>query len=49
MDLPGWVLEAIRKWQAPETGEFTIRLDLYKTGVTRVRLGDSVTVKPPQK
>jgi hypothetical protein len=49
MDLPAWVIQAIRDYQAPETGEVTITIETYKTGVTRARIGGKITIKPPQK
>jgi len=49
MDLPSWVLAAIREYKAPDTGEVTITIDTYKTGVTRARIGGKITIKPPQK
>jgi hypothetical protein len=49
MDLPSWVIEAIRQYQAPETGEVSIRIETYKTGVTRAKIGGTITIKPPQK
>ena len=49
MELPGWVIEVIRQYRPPETCEVQIRLELYKTGITKAKIGDVVTVKPPQK
>lgn len=49
MDLPAWVITAIRDYVPGETCEVVIRLDRYKTGITRVRIGELLTVKPPQK
>ena len=52
MELPGWVLEAIRQYQPPfDTGEVEVVLliETYKTGVTKAKIGGKITVKPPQK
>ncbi len=45
MDLPGWVLEIIKKFLAPETGRVTIVLDRYMGGVTQAEIGASVRMK----
>jgi hypothetical protein len=48
MDLPAWVIQAIRDYQAPETGEVIFILELFKTGVTKAKIGGRITVKPPR-
>ncbi len=45
MDLPGWVLEIIKKFRAPETGKVTIVLERYNDGVTQAEIGASVRMK----
>jgi hypothetical protein len=49
MDLPAWVIQAIRDYQAPETGEVIINLEMFKTGVTKAKIGGRIIIKPPQK
>ncbi len=45
MDLPAWVLDLIRRCQAPETGKVTIVLERYNGGVTQAEVGVSVRSK----
>jgi hypothetical protein len=49
MELPAWVIQAIREYQAPETGEVNISIDIYRMEATRARIGGRITIKPPQK
>jgi hypothetical protein len=48
MDLPAWVIQAIREYQAPETGEVMLTLETYKTGVTKATIGGRIIIKPPK-
>jgi hypothetical protein len=48
MDLPGWILEAVRDFKAPDTGQVTIVLERYCGGVTQVEIGGIVRLKPPK-
>jgi len=48
MEIPVWVEEAIRELNAPATGKVTIVLEYYQGGVTKIEIGGSVRVKPPQ-
>jgi len=49
MDLPGWVIQAIREYQPADTCEVIIRIERFKTGITKAKIGNVITVKPPQK
>lgn len=48
MDLPAWVLEAIRAYKAPDTGKVVIELERYQTGVTSIEIGGIVRHRPPK-
>lgn len=47
MDLPAWVLEEIRRFEAPRTGKVVIELERYQGGVTRLEIGGVIRSKPP--
>jgi len=46
MTLPAWVLEAVRRLEAPSTGRVVIILECYQGGVTKIELGGLVRIKP---
>ena len=46
MNLPDWVLKAIRDFAAPGTGKVTLTLECYQGGITKLELGGVVRVKP---
>jgi hypothetical protein len=47
MDVPTWLLELIRKFNAPPTGRVIINLERYQGGITKVEIGGTVREKPP--
>jgi hypothetical protein len=49
MNLPPWVQNAIKEFNAPLTGMVDIKLELFKGGVTKIELGGIIRVKPDQK
>lgn len=49
MELPAWVLATIRAFEAPATGEVVIKLERYQGGVTKMRIGGVILVKPEGK
>lgn len=49
MNLPEWVREQIQKFEPPQTGKVEIVLELYKGGVTKLELGNTVRVKPDER
>jgi hypothetical protein len=48
MDLPAWVTQVIREYQAPESGEVILIIETYKNTVTKAKIGGRITVKPPR-
>jgi len=48
VNIPDWVLGALRTFDPPETGKVTIELELYQGGVTKAEIGGTVRVKPPK-
>ena len=48
MDLPAWVEDEIKKYEAPMTGKVVIEIERYLGGITRIEIGGLVRVKPPQ-
>ena len=48
MDLPEWVAEEIRRYEAPMTGKVVLEIERYMGGITRIEIGGLVRVKPPQ-
>ena len=48
MNLPDWVQDEIRRYDAPPTGKVVIEIECYQGGVTKMEIGGVVRVKPPQ-
>ena len=46
MDLPSWIIEAIKEFGAPYTGRIIIELELYRGGVTKLEIGGFIRHKP---
>ena len=47
MELPAWVIDLIRKFNAPPTGRVVINLERYQGGITKAEIGGIIREKPP--
>lgn len=48
MKVPDWVLNEIFKFEPPQTGRVEIALEIYKGGVTKLEIGNTIRVKPDE-
>jgi len=46
MELPSWVLDAIKEYEGPKTGRVVLELEYYQGGVTKIELGGFIRRKP---
>lgn len=49
MNFPEWVKETIEKFSPPQTGRVEIALELYKGGITKLEIGNTIRVKPDEQ